>query len=279
MLGLSIARDGKGQQEVASPVERYQALLKDYQDASSGRVRSDEERARFIGGSFKVRNRLALEFVKLAEEYPNDPVALDALIQAVWQVNTTPWPADAVGKDEARPKAFALLERNHITSDKLGTVCQRVSYGFCKEYETFLRTVLEKNPHKNVLAEACLALAHFLSNRLHRLDLIDVQPELGNEFADLFGKDYLDELQRQDQAKVLTEVEALLERAAKDYGDLRVPDGKTVGEKATAELFEIRHLTVGKEAPDIEGQDQNGQPLKLSDYRGKVVLLDFWHEL
>ena len=42
MLGLSIARDGIGQQEVASPVERYQALLKDYQDASSGRVRSDE---------------------------------------------------------------------------------------------------------------------------------------------------------------------------------------------------------------------------------------------
>ena len=33
---------------------------------------------------------------------------------------------------------------------------------------------------------------------------------------------------------------------------------------------------VGKVAPDIEGQDQDGASLKLSDHRGKVVLLDFW---
>ena len=45
-----------------------------------------------------------------------------------------------------------------------------------------------------------------------------------------------------------------------------------------SELFEIRHLRVGKEAPDIEGADQDGQSFKLSDYRSKVVLLDFWSE-
>ena len=43
-------------------------------------------------------------------------------------------------------------------------------------------------------------------------------------------------------------------------------------------LHEIRHLSVGKEAPDIEGEDQDGKRFKLSDYRGKVVLLDFWSE-
>ena len=53
---------------------------------------------------------------------------------------------------------------------------------------------------------------------------------------------------------------------------------ETVAEKAKVELFEIRHLSVGKIAPEIEGQDQNGRPLKLSDYRGKVVLLYFWQE-
>jgi peroxiredoxin len=31
-------------------------------------------------------------------------------------------------------------------------------------------------------------------------------------------------------------------------------------------------------APDIEGEDQDGVRFKLSDYRGKVVLLDFWSE-
>lgn len=29
-------------------------------------------------------------------------------------------------------------------------------------------------------------------------------------------------------------------------------------------------------APEIDGIDLDGQPLKLSDYRGKVVLLSFW---
>lgn len=35
-------------------------------------------------------------------------------------------------------------------------------------------------------------------------------------------------------------------------------------------------LAIGKVAPEIEAEDVYGVPLKLSDYRGKVVVLDFW---
>jgi len=35
-------------------------------------------------------------------------------------------------------------------------------------------------------------------------------------------------------------------------------------------------LSVGDSAPDFETKDQNGQPLKLSDYRGKKVVLYFY---
>ena len=34
--------------------------------------------------------------------------------------------------------------------------------------------------------------------------------------------------------------------------------------------------SVGQLAPDIAGEDIDGVAFKLSDYRGKVVMLDFW---
>jgi hypothetical protein len=33
---------------------------------------------------------------------------------------------------------------------------------------------------------------------------------------------------------------------------------------------------VGGPAPEIAGKDLDGKPMKLSDFRGKVVMLDFW---
>jgi thiol-disulfide isomerase/thioredoxin len=50
---------------------------------------------------------------------------------------------------------------------------------------------------------------------------------------------------------------------------------KTYGSLAEQALFEMRALAVGKVAPDIEGADADGQRFKLSDYRGKVVVLTF----
>jgi hypothetical protein len=46
--------------------------------------------------------------------------------------------------------------------------------------------------------------------------------------------------------------------------------------RASGILFEAERLQVGMVAPDIEGADLDGVPFKLSDYRGKVVMLDFW---
>src|SRR5262249_40005703 len=130
--------------------------------------------------------------------------------------------------------------------------------------------------HRNVQALASLSLGQFLNNRLQRLDLCKVQPELAREFADLYGKEYVAELLRQDRDKTGKEIEAVFEQTAERYGDVKLPGGDTVAERAKAELFGIRNLSVGKEAPDIEGEDPDGKRFKLSDYRGKVVLLDFW---
>jgi hypothetical protein len=268
---------GNGQDKPPTPAEQYKTLLREYDRASSSGVPlTDAERLKFVGQAYKHRHALALKFLELAEKSPDDPIALAALIQAVWQVNTTPWPVELVGEDTARARAFELIHRDHIRSDKLGPLCQRVSYGFCQEYETFLRAVLENNPHKAVRATACLSLAHFLNGRLQRVDLCKEQPDLAKDFAGLYGKEYLAKLQRQDREQTIKEVEAVFEQAAEKYGEVKLPGGDTVAERARAELFEIRNLSVGKAAPDIEGVDQNDKRFKLSEYRGKVVLLDFW---
>ncbi|OJW17786.1 MAG: hypothetical protein BGO49_26665 [Planctomycetales bacterium 71-10] len=51
----------------------------------------------------------------------------------------------------------------------------------------------------------------------------------------------------------------------------------TLGEKAAEQLDELRHLVEGRPAPDVEGIGADGRPIRLSDHRGKVVVLSFWN--
>src|SRR5207248_7421683 len=100
-------------------------------------------------------SKVALRFLELAEKHPKEPIAVDALIQVVRVYNSSAHPA---GKDSPGARAVALLLRDHVRSAKLGEVCQRIAFGFRKEYETFLRTVMDRNPHKEVQALARLSL-------------------------------------------------------------------------------------------------------------------------
>ncbi len=48
------------------------------------------------------------------------------------------------------------------------------------------------------------------------------------------------------------------------------------GKAAAGYVFEMDHLQVGMKAPDFEGEDVDGRKIRLSDFRGKVVVIDFW---
>ena len=50
----------------------------------------------------------------------------------------------------------------------------------------------------------------------------------------------------------------------------------TLGGMIENELFAFENLRIGKVAPEIEGEDTAGVNFKLTDYRGKVVVIDFW---
>ncbi len=46
--------------------------------------------------------------------------------------------------------------------------------------------------------------------------------------------------------------------------------------QAKGAIFEAENLQVGMMAPEITGPDHEGNTFKLSEYKGKVVVLDFW---
>jgi len=136
-------------------------------------------------------------------------------------------------------EAMKLLAADYVGSDKLGQVCQMLAFSSTPQSEKFLRLVLEKNPNKEVQGTACLSLGQILK------------------------------WQSGDEA------EKLFEQVVAKYGDVSNDRGN-LGERAKADLFELRNLGIGKTAPEIEGEDVDGKKFKLSDYRGKVVVLDFW---
>jgi hypothetical protein len=144
-----------------------------------------------------------------------------------------------------------------VAAKRLGMVCVRMSYATDKPSEGLLRSLMDKDNRDEVKGAATVVLGKLLMRRAGDL------PESEAKQAE----------------KLRKESEDLLERAAGKYGDIEVQTRhRTVGKMAKAELYSLRNLTTGKVAPDIEAEDQDGKKFKLSDYRGKVVLLDFWSQ-
>jgi hypothetical protein len=143
----------------------------------------------------------------------------------------------------AADKATDQLLQDHLT--KLGDLLEELATTELPAVEKLLRDAMAKSTDKRVQGQATLALGQFLRNKSEAIPKGD--------------------------AKLAKEAEDLFDQIVKKYADQ-----KDLVESARDELFVIRHLAIGKEAPDIAGEDVDGKKFKLSDYRGKVVVLDFW---
>jgi peroxiredoxin len=79
-----------------------------------------------------------------------------------------------------------------------------------------------------------------------------------------------------DDPALLSKRLTLLRKAIIDACDLET-NGTTVAKIAEDELHIIRHLSKGRAAPELAGTDSGGRPLRLSELKGKVVMLLFWN--
>lgn len=73
------------------------------------------------------------------------------------------------------------------------------------------------------------------------------------------------------------EAVALYKDVIKNYSDVVIPgDDKYLTITAREELYKLQFLSEGKKAPEISGITWDNKKIKLSDFRGKVVLLSFF---
>jgi peroxiredoxin len=143
--------------------------------------------------------------------------------------------------------------------------------------ETVLRGVLTKNPNRDDRAAACYWLARYLQEQSRLVRRLREKPGDKKYFDDHKAAAPVDSLVREKDSDALDrEATTLLERAVAEFGDVRLTDYKrTISEFVIGELFAARNLDISQPAPDIAGADHEGKTFKLSDHRGKVVVLTF----
>jgi peroxiredoxin len=104
-------------------------------------------------------------------------------------------------------------------------------------------------------------------------------PDKGS-YTWIFDPFFLATLQK-EQAKwgqnrlALAEADRLFARVVNEFS-LTGPIGTELARRARPELDELRHLQIGQPAPETSGEDLEGRPIRLGDYRGQVVVLAFW---
>ncbi len=363
LLAMAAAAEDKPKDKPATPAEQYDALLQELQKAFKAFIDADraaktpEEHEKAVAERYPKWDQFGPKFFALAEKNPKDPIALDALM---WVVTAPPRMIASPSGSEVRAKAIGLMIHDHIRSAKLGRMCLSLRSRIDKATESLLRAVLDKNPSKDIQAEACLSLAQSLRLRAFSVKRIRENAEVACSYERFFGKDVFEGLKRMNLAEVEAEAkhvfqeladkhvaqlppdrlireclllahtwdeggenflrtlmekdsrrevrgvaclslaqalkkradgittadeeakklrwesDKLFDRAADEYADVKLDPYSTVGAKAKSELFNQLYLSVGTPAPEIEGEDQDGKKFKLSDYAGKVVLLDFW---
>jgi thiol-disulfide isomerase/thioredoxin len=277
---------------VATVRAQYEALLKEFEAADREWNKVYDENARPPAKlDWEARYRanplwsFVPRFIELAEKNPKDPAAIDALI----------WVTDlatqrVVFTQELFPlynQAVDLLaEHDRIDDPRVGLACLRGLQYAGPASERLLRIASNRSRNGEVRARACIALAKLLNARKtialsHAYDeggRSPLPPLIAKRIDPSFVK-YI----RETKGDALTpEIEGLLERAAKHYGNVIYSPGRkdlqqrTIADIVGSELRELRQLSVGKVAPEIEGESVDGKRLKLSDYRGKVVVLNFW---
>ena len=291
------ARQEKTEQEPAAqePAEQPEQPLEqlwtvesfDMLDAEAAAKKLDELTAEFerrsLEFSRKLRQAKPEEREALREQMPSAP-KLVPLMQAIAEkypetdaeFTALFWVAQRNMGTPEFDAAFDTLLAHHAANPKLGPLVmslgrQRPSPSIDAKFKAILENPAASKELQGLTHYTQLTYEKMLARVKEMLnnpeELAQVKGMLGEE-----GVEYLKNFQPETEEEML----AKLEKLASEYADVEIRPGTTLGKMLEGEIFEIKFLSIGKTAPDIDGEDIDGVAFKLSDYRGKVVVVDFW---
>ena len=136
---------------------------------------------------------------------------------------------------------FKPLAEHHLDHDKLAELLPLLGYRPTEESTQFLETVRTKTKSKPNKGAALYSTSLVLKRDPNRM------------------KEY----------------EEVLKTLTTEHLDLKIGRREVV-KAIVAEREATKNFAIGKVAPEIVGKDVDGKEMKLTDYRGKVVVLDFW---
>jgi thiol-disulfide isomerase/thioredoxin/tRNA A-37 threonylcarbamoyl transferase component Bud32 len=237
-----------------TPEKQYDSLVKEY-DADRRLYEFASMTARTVAEKKALPAKkpsfegFARRFLVLARDQSKSPTAVDAL---VWVLENGDPAQDGPAAASLRGQALQMLEHDQLQRPEFAKVCQRLAEHPLPDVEPLLRVALSKHNEQGIHGLAGYALALCLASQAGKLPNSDPK-----------------------QSELFRRAEQQLEAVTQTAGNVAYGSG-TLGKVARDKLYELQHLAVGKPAADVDGEDLNGQRLRLSDYRGKVVMLDFW---
>jgi hypothetical protein len=254
-----------------SAAEKLAELQKEIQKARGDliakyqKAKEDKEKDELRDQIMSLGRSYAEKFLDVAETDPKDPAALQALTTVLTQAEDSP----------QAMKAADLVVKYHLGDTKqLPNLLGMLGRSPSPAGEKVLRAVMAQARDND--AKATFALAQNLKEQAAAArEFKDASPDEVKQLTARIGEAGVKRLQDADADKLEAESAAFYERTIKEYADVKVFN-RPLGPQAKGELNEMRHLSVGKPAPEITAEDIDGTKFKLSDYRGKVVLLDFW---
>jgi hypothetical protein len=266
-------------EEVDAVITAHQKAVSDFYKNNEEKMKNaktDEERSK-IFAEFPKAAEATEKLWALLEKNPNEKDAAITALQFI--MNNAAY--DEKGQ-KSRDKALDLLMKDHADNAKIVPILGGLTYVPSAKAGELLRAVMEKNPSRDAKGKACFYLGSHLKQVAETVRQIKSSPEEAKQMESYFGKETVMKLKDADADKLAKEAEASFGEAGAKYGDVvlytnaSTMKSMTIGDRVAGELFEIRNLAIGMAAPEIAGDDLDGKALKLSDYRGKVVVLDFW---